>query len=448
MKTVSEIFAEINEDNGSNYKMDVLKKYPDHEELKRVLAMTYDRAKYTYGVTMKNVVFNISNYLEDWTLSEALDTLENDFVTRKITGNAAVETIARILAGLTEDNRIIFERILNRDQRINMGRSNINKVFKGLITKPVYMRCGIYNEKTAKKISWPALLQLKADGTYREFTVENGVVTSQSRSGEQYEYPVHFNIMKDFPDGVYIGELTVGDGSGGVLDRSTGNGMINSSEPPHEDIILDLWDYVTLSEYNGAANKVKGITPYRDRYTNLGNILLAQLGPYATQINLIETVEVHTIQEALTKTSEWMTNGFEGSILKDKAAIFRDGTSPQQLKLKLEIDVDVRITGFTDGRKGTKREATFGAISFTTDDGNIQGQTSGFTDKQLEDFNSRREELIGTIMTVQCNDITKGRNNDFYALSHPRFTELRNDKDETDTLERAMEAKESAMGLS
>jgi hypothetical protein len=84
---------------------------------------------------------------------------------------------------------------------------------------------------------------------------------------------------------------------------------------------------------------------------------------------------------------------------------------------------------------------------FGTDDGMIKGRTSGFTDEQLLDFNSRREEMIGKIMTVRCNDITRGRSNEHYALSHPRFTEIRSDKTETDTLERALETKDMAKGL-
>ena len=84
---------------------------------------------------------------------------------------------------------------------------------------------------------------------------------------------------------------------------------------------------------------------------------------------------------------------------------------------------------------------------FENDEGTIKGRTSGFTDDQLEDFNSRREELIGKVFTVVCNDITKGRNNEYYALSHPRFDKFRDDKNETDTLERALELKEMAMEL-
>jgi DNA ligase-1 len=128
--------------------------------------------------------------------------------------------------------------------------------------------------------------------------------------------------------------------------------------------------------------------------------------------------------------------------------IFRDGTAKDQLKLKLCIDADVRCTGFTEGTKGTKREQYFGAITFENDEGTIKGQCSGFNDKQLIDFNSKRDELIGKIMVVQFNDLTKARNSDVYSLSHPRFIEFRDDKDSTDTLERVQELRNMAMELS
>jgi hypothetical protein len=107
----------------------------------------------------------------------------------------------------------------------------------------------------------------------------------------------------------------------------------------------------------------------------------------------------------------------------------------------------MRITGFQEGTPGTKREATFGAMIFENDEGTIKGRCSGFTDKQLEDFNSRREELIGKIIEVQFNDLSKARDSDYYALSHPRFIEIR-EKDETDTLEKAFELRQMAMELS
>jgi len=450
MTPIPEILEELRANNGANYKMDVLRKYADNELLKRVLKMTYDKVDYTYGISVATIdegciERRAEGMYDQIPLFFALNTLEK-LASRELTGNAAREKIEQVMLNMWSEEARVLYGILNRDLRINMGRSNINKVFPGLIVKPVYMRCGLFNEKTRKKINPEgAIVQLKADGTYRQATVENGEVTFISRSGEQYEYPVLAGQMRDFPNGHYIGELTVWE-KGRPLIRAIGNGMINSDNPPHDDIMFELWDYVTLEEYTGAANKVKGTTEYQDRLATLswtiGNHASAQ-----SNVRLIETRKVNSFAEALMWCAEWMNQGLEGAILKDSSAIFRDGTSPQQLKLKLEIDVDVRITGFKEGTPGTRREATFGAMTFETDEGMIRGRMSGFTDAQLEDFNGRREELIGRIMTVTCNDITQGRENEYHALSHPRFVELRDDKEETDTLDRALETKEMAMAV-
>ena len=87
-------------------------------------------------------------------------------------------------------------------------------------------------------------------------------------------------------------------------------------------------------------------------------------------------------------------------------------------------------------------------MTYESDDGKIKGSCSGFSDEQLEQINNNRDWYIGKIIAVGCNDITKGRDNDYYALSHPRFDEVRTDKTETDTLERALEIKQMAMSFS
>ena len=454
MSEIMDIINELNLNNGSNYKLDVLKKYKNDEFLKRILQMTEDRVKYTYGLSVKHwnkgdaakAIFSDAKVVK-YKLEDVLDFMENDLATRKVTGNKAIEMMDDFLMGLSLDDTTVATRVLNRDLRINMGRTQVNKVFPGLIQKPMYMRCGVYSKDTAKKINPKgAFVQLKADGTYREFTVENGIVTSNSRSGESYEYPLLNETMSEYPDGHYFGELTVMR-DGVVLDRATGNGLINSLEPPHENIVLDAWDYVTLEEYTDASNKVKCKTPYWKRLGKLKEILFDISGK-GSNVRVIETHEVNSIKEALEHCNHWMEMGLEGAILKDRDSVFRDGTNPQQLKLKLEIDIEVRLVGFQEGTIGTAREKTFGAILFETDDGQIKGKCSGFTDEQLFDYNSRREEMIGKIFTVQFNDLTKARHNEYYALSHPRFIEIRDDKTETDTLESALQLKKMAMELS
>lgn len=444
MKSISEIINELNMENGSNYKLAVLKKYTDHKQLQRVLQMTYDRVKYTYGLSAKRWLTNEEIYkdppVRHTTLDDALDFMVDALSTRKVTGNQAHDMMESVLLSLGAEDTDVVLKVLNRDLRINMGRTQINKVFPDLIMKPVYMRCGIFGPKTAKDIKFPAYIQLKADGTYREACVSNGKVEFVSRSGESYNYPVLESYLAKSPDGYYMGELLVR----GSPNRAESNGLINSDNPPHDIIDFFVWDYVTPEEYANAHNKVANKTVYEDRLRLL-ELFVAQMD--TPNIQVIENHEVKSIDEALQLTSKWMDQDLEGGVLKNKKGLFKNGTSKDQLKLKLEIDLEVRITGFQEGTPGTAREKTFGAILFETDDGKIKGRTSGFSDDQLEDFNSRRAEMIGKVVTVRCNDITRGRANEHYALSHPRFIEVRNDKTETDTLERALEIKDMAKGL-
>ncbi len=440
-KTISHIIEELNLDNGSNYKMDVLRKHKDNKTLQRVLKMTYDKVSHTYGITMKNI--KTDKYIGTTTimsLERALDILENEFCTRAVTGNDAIDRLENVFASVRPEDGLVIKGIIDRDLRINMGRSNINKVFKNLIVKPPYMRCGIYTTKTAKKINFPGLVQLKADGMFQAVTVDQGLVTFTARSGEERELVHLVNDFKSLEDGVYIGELLVH----GEPNRALANGIINS-DGSKENVYMQLWDYVTLEEYSRGKDK-KNKTFYVDRFAKLESII--ENSPEIqldSNIVVIETHRVNNIKEAMSHTSRWMALGLEGAILKDDKNLFIDHTSPTQLKLKLEIDAEVRVTGFTQGKIGTKREATFGALTFENDEGTIKGQTSGFTDKMIIELHNNRELYIGRVMTVQFNDITKGRDNDYYALSHPRFIEFRDDKNTTDTLERVQESREMAM---
>lgn len=431
-----EIINKLNESNSSKYKLDVLTQFKNDATLRRVLKLTYDRVAYNFWIR------KIPSYTPGpvmLSILDGLNFLENILAKRVVTGNEAIGQLSSLLASLPLNDATVIERIIGRDLKINVGRTSINKVFKDLITKPVYMRCDVYSDKTAKNITFPAISQLKADGTYREFNVANGTVESRSRSGETYDYPLINECLSTFPDGIYCGELLVE----GIADRGEGNGLINSDAPPHDKIYLQTWDFVTHEEYMNAANRVPNKTPYAKRFTQL-----KANGTFSKRVQLIESHEVANLSEALQLTSQWMTDGYEGSILKDTNGVFRDGTSKHQLKLKIKIDCEMRIVGYKPGTAGTKREGKVGGILFENDEGTIKGSTSGFDDKTLDMITENQDKFLRMIMTVQFNDLTKARGNDYYALSHPRFVEIRYDKNETDTLEKVMALRDMAMQLS
>ena len=432
---ISDFLSELNESNSSNYKISTLKKYQNSEIVKQLLKLTYDKNNFNFGMSRTRLlgILNESNFPEGIDkIDDYLDLLQEN--SGKLSGNSAKEFYSSLLQKLTEDSRVILLNILGRDLKCGINIKNINKVFKNLIPKPNYMRCAVFSEKLVKKIHFPAMLQLKMDGTYREFNVSNGTVSAKTRAGEEYQNEVLFDILKSFPDGYYMGELTI-DGE----SRFTGNGLINSLNPPLDKIIFTCWDFLTFDEYTG---KVK--TSYIDRFNRLQNLIENK---DFKQVKLVENHIVNNVSEALKQVSLWMSEGLEGGVLKDFNNTFKNGTSNTQLKIKLKVDAEMRITGFTEGTPGTKREGKIGAIQFANDEGTIKGQCSGFSDAELEEFSKNKDSLIGKIISVEFNDITKAENNEYYALSHPRFIEIRNDKGETDDLKKVIQLRDMAKML-
>lgn len=432
---ISDFLSELNESNSSNYKISTLKKYQNSEIVKQLLKLTYDKNNFNFGMSRTRLlgILNESNFPEGIDkIDNYLDLLQEN--SGKLSGNSAKEFYSLLLQKLTEDSRVILLNILGRDLKCGINIKNINKVFKNLIPKPNYMRCAVFSEKLVKKIHFPAMLQLKMDGTYREFNVSNGTVSAKTRAGEEYQNEVLFDILKSFPDGYYMGELTI-DGE----SRFTGNGLINSLNPPLDKIIFTCWDFLTFDEYTG---KVK--TSYIDRFNRLQNLIENR---DFKQVKLVENHIVNNVSEALKQVSLWMSKGLEGGVLKDFNNTFKNGTSNTQLKIKLKVDAEMRITGFTEGTPGTKREGKIGAIQFANDEGTIKGQCSGFSDAELEEFSKNKDSLIGKIISVEFNDVTKAENNEYYALSHPRFIEIRNDKSETDDLKKVIQLRDMAKML-
>lgn len=434
------ILNELRNTSSINQKIEILTQNKDNLELKDVLKSTYDNIN--YYVTSKNLQINWQKNSLNFSLNYIINKFKSELSTRNVTGNNALSLVEELLNN-AESQEIVDTSllILDRDLKLGLGKTLINKVWKDLVKDTPYMRCGVFSEKLAKKINFPAICQLKADGRFTYAIKNDNEVIFESRSGELTEFPLLKNEFLKLADGVYVGELLVKN----ISDRTIANGLINSLNPPHEAIYMKCWDMVKLDEYADARHETKmQRESYQTRWDNLSKELIHV---NQDKLSVIDSVEVNSVSEALVLTSKWMNDGYEGSILKDTSLIFKDHTSNQQLKLKVEIELEVRITGFIEGKKGTKRENTFGSITFKTDDNKIVGSTSGFSDKLLKEFNEKRQELIGKVMAVKCNDILKANSDGIHSLSHPRFVELRDDKDYTDTLERSLELKQLSLML-
>ena len=433
---ILEILEQLRNTSSTKEKFNILLSHKDNKDLEKVLKYTYDKVDFTYGVTPTTVLDFDSNEYSDKEMFEVLDILNR----REVTGHSALALAKNFYESCDKDIKELFLKILDRDLKIGVNEKTLNKVFKGIVPRPNYCRCDLLSEKTLKKFTFPGYIQLKCDGTYREAYVHNGIVEFKTRSGEPYKNPVLEEILKTLPDGYYLGEFTLGKADNPDANRAEGNGNINSDNPDFNNIHYTIWDMLTEDEYTLKDSK-RG---YDERFETLTKTLETL---NSSLVHVVPSLRVNNIKDALKVTSEWMNKGLEGGVLKSSKMKFKNGTSKEQLKIKLKVDVEVRCTGFIEGTKGTKYEGKNKVITFENDEGTIKGQCSGMTDSMVEEVTKNPEKYIGKVLSVQFNDLTKAEGHEFYALSHPAFICFRDDKDETDTLERATEMRDMARNL-
>lgn len=363
---------------------------------------------------------------------------------RSVTGNSAHEAVATLMSLMKQEEAAIFESVLKRDIRCGVNVSTINTAIPGLIPEYPYMRCSLPDKSNIGKFNWKAgvISQEKADGMFVNIIRrEGGEILFQSRNGSIFpmvEFGTLVSVLEQLngfhDETVLHGEMVVTDISGNVMPREEGNGMLNSvlkgGEFPYGYYPkVYLWDMLPLADYkNGLCEK-----PYSGRLYALQTMVKNVL---AGSVAMIETRVVHSMDEARAHYTEITEAGKEGTILKDPVSIWKDGTSKDCVKFKIEAEVDLLVTGVNAGNG--KNADTFGSLVCQSSDGLVEVAVSGFADADRERIAGELDQWIGKkIITVRANNLMPvPQNGGKRSLFLPRFVEERLDKTEADSLDK------------
>jgi len=254
----------------------------------------------------------------------------------------------------------------------------------------------------------------------------------------------------------------------GVPNRATANGMVTSIidieenrdvrtdketqkhidkfEGKHgsyreavDNIHYTVWDIITLDEYF----ERKSDTPYYKRR----EILKSMLGVVnSSRISFVESREVYTLREAMEHFLDALDRGLEGTIMKAATAGWKDGKPNWQVKMKLEMNVDLKIVGFEYGEAGKKNEHVISTLLCESSCGLLKSDASGMKEVMMQYVTDNQDTLLGTIVEVRSCGLTTNKDGD-YRLLHPSVVELRDDKDTCDSLASAKEIEEAAKSL-
>lgn len=136
--------------SGTNDKIAFFKEYLT-PELERIFRLALS-SEYTFGVK-KIPLYSVG--FHKYSLNEALDVLEYEFASNKLTGNARINRLQELLGSTDPDTVEVLKLILNKSLDCGISVTNANKVLTNKIPTFDVLLCSKQDQKLIDKLPFP-----------------------------------------------------------------------------------------------------------------------------------------------------------------------------------------------------------------------------------------------------------------------------------------------------
>lgn len=432
---INKILNELKNTSSRLEKEAILRKNSKDVLLMRVFRLALD--PHTQFYQRKIPKYKKFQELELFDILEGLDDLSS----RKITGNAAIDFLAKLLGSLSADDAAVLERIIQKDLDCGVQISTANKIWPNLVSDYPCMLASAYDEKLVAKMEFPAIAQLKMDGM--RF---NAAVDAKEKTVKYYSRNGKFlDVNNDALDAafqqmaknigmsqvVFDGELVVADSKGNLLDRKTGNGILNKatkgtiSDKERLQVRATVWDLIPTKFFKQGKCDV-------DYESRLSTVVVAVDNldkKYQGLVTVAETNIVENLAAAQKLFEFYHSAGQEGIILKSRSGNWEDKRVKHQIKFKGELDCDLLCVGWEEGTG--KNKGKLGALVLESSDGVVKVSVgTGLSDELRAKL--KRKDVVGKVVAVKYNSRITNKLGD-ESLFLPVFVEIREDKTKADS---------------
>ena len=431
---------------GTNEKKEILQSNKNNVALKEYLKWTLCPSvttgigkKTLESVNVDSQALNISISMEDE--FESMLWLAITLSERGYTGQIAIDKIRWWMSEVGEESRELFKYLVLKDIRAKVNVSIVNSVWPDLLVDIPYQRCSLLSDKIISKSfeGKQFYSQLKLDGMFAVLVNNGGSLSMYSRNGSKFPDWVSQWLIGDSKEKDYAieGELVVKQ-HGMVLGRKESNGILNSvlsggELPDGARLQMIAWNMLPYNDWKAG----KTSKEYVECFNDLDNFLLRN----ETLIRLVESYKISNLEDALNLNNLRMARGEEGSVIKTLTHKWKNGTSTECVKLKLEVSVDLLWVDSIEGEG--KAEGMLGAMCLESSCGKLKVNVgTGFTDKERADLWHNKRH--GSVVEVIANDTITNKKDSSLSLFLPRYVGIRGDKDVADSADRCIEIFESA----
>ena len=260
-----EFVDEVQQNNSRNYKLEVLRKYKENENIKRYLDFIYNPYKIT-GISEGKLYKEVSMVVQGVTsMYELMDYL----LVHNTGRDEDIAVIQQYKNTLDIDYYEIFDSVVTKSLSLGVDTLSINKCMGDLIPVFNVQLANKYFDKPEVVEGKTFALTTKIDGGRIIAIKENGKVTFYTRQGQLYEGLVDLEkeMLEKLPDNICLdGEITLLDkGSLTSKDQYKETMKITRKKGEKHGVKMLVFDCMRAEEFRNQ----KCETPYLERRNNM-----------------------------------------------------------------------------------------------------------------------------------------------------------------------------------
>lgn len=377
-KTVIEILEELESTPGSLAKRDILEAHRKNDLLKQVFVAAQD-LYVVYYINKVKMPKALSENPDDVVLKDFFSVVLPELSSRRMTGNNAKMWTEQAFSRMSSLQQKWCLRILLHNLRCGVQESTVNKVWPGTLKSfAVALACTLKSEfvrgegiKILEPVTYPVRVEPKLDGLRCIAMKQKGVVTLYTRNGSPLEtLPI---IVTELESAPYDNIVLDGEGLAASNDWNTSVSVMMARKTMHDDadMVYNVFDAVPLADWTSQRCDL----PYSERCK-----LVAQIVEGMHSIKQVPHVTAKDEKELLAAFSKAMDDKFEGVMLKTMNTPYIFKRSENIMKLKPCVTYEGVIVGHYEGRRGTKREGSFGGFEVMLPNGIVTRVGGGFND--------------------------------------------------------------------
>jgi len=402
--------------SGAKAKQEILREYSENNLVKQFVKITHD-PRIVFGIQMKklekamNIITN--DYSPEYCLEDVLG-----YVSENNTGSDEVlKTVASYIQTQDEKYQDMLMKTFTKQLKLGITAKTINKVWgDNFIFQLEVMRSKSYEKEWHKLVGKEVIATIKLDGMRMIVIKEGDSIQAYSRSARAMKGYEHIlNEMKEFPDGLYDGELIYASNESmkAVDIRQKTASIANTKDGDRSELKYILFD-LDLGDKS----------TYRERREQLFD-LTAGKESISVVPKVYEGKEFDKHKNTLMK--QVLAAGEEGLMVALADGLYQRKQTDILQKVKPSYSIDLRVKEVYNGLTlNTKNELGGVIVEYK---GYPLKVGNGWTEAQRKHYYEHPEEIIGKIIEIEHSGESKNKQGGL-SVNFPRVVAVREDKNE------------------